>query len=74
MKCTKCNGKGGFQQVISYFRDGEPDVAWDLCPSCLGTGKESEEEKDRLKKELEDEDKFFEMQDKLFGGNSDAKI
>ena len=43
-KCYRCNGKGGFQQVTSYFPDGEPDVNWDVCPECDGKGKIQPEE------------------------------
>lgn len=44
MKCYRCNGKGGMQQVTGRFPDGEPDVNWDVCPECDGKGKIEEPE------------------------------
>lgn len=49
MKCYRCNGKGQIKQVVSYFPDGEPDIDWDDCPECDGSGEVS-------KKEFPDED------------------
>ena len=44
MECPQCGGKGGYRQVVSYFPDGEPDVAWDQCSECDGTGNVNEKE------------------------------
>jgi DnaJ-class molecular chaperone len=35
-KCSRCNGKGGYEQPDF----GDPDnTHWDICPVCDGTGK-----------------------------------
>jgi DnaJ-class molecular chaperone len=52
MKCSRCNGKGGFKQLTGFSED---DIAWDFCPQCNGTGKMSKEEEEKLKKILREE-------------------
>jgi DnaJ-class molecular chaperone len=37
IKCFRCNGKGGYEQMTGFSED---DTAWDLCPECNGTGEE----------------------------------
>jgi DnaJ-class molecular chaperone len=40
MKCFRCDGRGGYEQLT---RVNEDDTAWDICPMCNGTGKDTRE-------------------------------
>jgi DnaJ-class molecular chaperone len=39
IKCSRCGGKGGYEQLTGFSED---DTAWDLCPDCDGSGCEPE--------------------------------